>query len=86
LLGFTAISPQPVMLALVQDQFPDNRALGNGTFLALSFLIRAFGIWIVGLTADQIGLDKAFTAAAFLAFLSIPAVFFLPKRQVQYAD
>ena len=83
LLGFTAISPQPVMLALVQDQFPDNRALGNGTFLAINFLVRAFGIWAVGLAADRIGLDNAFTIAAFLAFFSIPAVFFLPKGRIQ---
>ncbi len=82
LLGFTAISPQPVMLALVQDQFPENRALGNGTYLALNFLIRAFGIWLVGIVADRIGLENAFTMAAFLAFISIPAVFFLPKRQL----
>jgi len=79
LLGFTAISPQPVLLALVQDQFPDNRALGNGTFLAMNFLVRAFGIWAVGIVADHIGLERAFMIAAFLAFLSIPAVFFLPK-------
>ena len=83
LLGFTAISPQPVMLALVQDQFPENRALGNGTFLAINFLVRAFGIWVVGLAADRIGLDNAFTIAAFLAFFSIPAVFFLPKKPVR---
>ncbi len=83
LLGFTAISPQPVMLALVQDQFPENRALGNGTFLAINFLVRALGIWVIGLAADRIGLDKAFTAAAFLAFLSIPAIFFLPKKPIQ---
>ncbi|MDX1416688.1 MAG: MFS transporter [Candidatus Promineifilaceae bacterium] len=79
-LGFTAISPQPVMLALVQDQFPDNRALGNGTFLAINFLIRAFGVWVVGLVADRVGLTSAFTYAALLAFISIPAVFFLPRR------
>ena len=80
LLGFTAISPQPVMLALVQDQFPQNRALGNGSYLAINFLIRAFGIWIVGLAADNIGLNNAFAISAFLAFLSIPAIFFLPKQ------
>ncbi len=79
LLGFTAISPQPVLLAIVQDQFPGHRALGNGTYLALNYVIRAFGIWIVGLSADSLGLDNAFLIAAVLAFLSIPAVFFLPE-------
>jgi FSR family fosmidomycin resistance protein-like MFS transporter len=81
LLGLAAISPQPVLLATVQDQFPNNRALGNGTFLALNFLIRAFGIWAVGFFADAFGLSAAFAATAVLAFFSIPAIFFLPSKQ-----
>ena len=81
LLGFTAISPQPVMLALVQDQFPEHRALANGSYLAINFLINAFGIWIVGAAADTIGLNNAFAISAFLAFLSIPAIKFLPKQK-----
>jgi FSR family fosmidomycin resistance protein-like MFS transporter len=83
LLGLAAISPQPVLLATVQDQFPNNRALGNGTFLAINFLVRAFGIWVVGMFADAFGLNTAFTMTAFLAFISIPAVFFLPQRRPQ---
>ena len=85
LLGFTAISPQPVMLATVQDQFPDNRALGNGTFLAITFLVRALGIWAVGMFADAFGLNIAYTVTAFLALLSIPSVFFLPSKRMQSA-
>ena len=81
LLGLAAISPQPVLLATVQDQFPNNRALGNGTFLALNFLIRAFGIWVVGFLADTFGLSAAFSTTAVLAFFSIPAIFFLPSKR-----
>ena len=80
LLGLAAISPQPVLLATVQDQFPNNRALGNGTFLAINFLVRALGIWAVGMFADAYGLNAAYAATAFLAFISVPAVFFLPKK------
>ena len=81
LLGLAAVSPQPVLLATVQDQFPNNRALGNGTFLALNFLIRAFGIWVVGFLADTFGLSAAFSTTAVLAFFSIPAIFFLPSKR-----
>jgi MFS transporter, FSR family, fosmidomycin resistance protein len=81
LLGFASISPQPVLLATVQDQFPFNRALGNGTYLALNFLVRAGGIWVVGRFSDTFGLTAAFTTTAVLAFLSVPAVFFLPKSR-----
>ena len=38
LLGFFALAPQPVLLAMVQDTLPDNRAAANGLFMAMSFL------------------------------------------------
>lgn len=79
-LGFSAISPQPVILALVQDQFPENRALANGTYLAIAFLLQAAGIWVVGFLADKAGLTSAFVASGFAALVSIPAIFRLPGR------
>jgi len=79
-LGLTAISPTPVMLAVVQDAFPDHRALGNGIFLALNFLIRALGIWSVGLLADQLGLTDAFLWSGVVALTGLPAIFFLSRR------
>jgi MFS transporter, FSR family, fosmidomycin resistance protein len=81
LLGFTSISPQPVFLALVQDQFRDNRALANGIYLAMNFLVRAAGIWLIGLLADQLGLQQAFLIGGLLAFLSIPALRLLPQTR-----
>ena len=79
-LGLTAITPQPVFLALVQDEFPDNRALANGTYLAMNFLIRALAIWVVGLLADRYGLTNAFLWSALLVFLGLPAIRFLPQK------
>jgi FSR family fosmidomycin resistance protein-like MFS transporter len=78
LLGLTAISPTPVLLAVVQDQFPDHRALANGTYIGLNFLIRAAGIGIIGWLADRYGLTTAFLWGAGLAFLTLPAVWRLP--------
>ncbi|MCB0206249.1 MAG: MFS transporter, partial [Anaerolineae bacterium] len=80
LLGFASISPQPVILALVQDQFPLNRALANGTYLAVTFLLQAGGIWLVGMLSDRYGLTIAFAASAVVALLSIPAIRWLPGR------
>lgn len=77
LLGLAVISPQPVMLALVQDNFRDYRALANGIYLALSFLTRALGIWLVGVMADQAGLQSAFLWSGLLAFLTLPALLWL---------
>lgn len=74
LLGLSAVSATPVLLASVQDAFPDNRALANGTFLAMNFLVRAAGIYLIGVIADGAGLQRAFLVAALVAFLGIPAV------------
>jgi len=74
LLGLSAVSTAPVLLASVQDAFPENRALANGTFLAMNFLVRAGGIYAVGLLADGAGLQRAFLVAALVALLGIPAV------------
>ena len=79
-LGLTAISTMPVMLAIVQDQFPDNRAVANGIFMSMNFLLRAAAILVVGLLADRYGLTLAFTVAALAAFFAVPGVFFLPKK------
>ena len=67
-------------LAVVQDQFPDHRALANGTFIGLNFLIRAAGIGVIGWLADAFGLTTAFLWGAGLAFLTLPAVWRLPGR------
>jgi FSR family fosmidomycin resistance protein-like MFS transporter len=83
ILGLTAISPTPVLLAIVQDNFADNRALANGIFLAANFLIRAFGIWAIGFTADQFGLATAFLWSAVLGLLTLPTVWGLARVHKQ---
>ncbi|MBP6804789.1 MAG: MFS transporter [Chloroflexi bacterium] len=79
-LGLTVLSPQPVFLAIVQDQFPHHRALANGSYLAVNFLIRAAAIWVVGLLADQYGLPTAFLVSGLAAFISLPALRYLPQE------
>lgn len=80
-LGLTAISPTPVLLAVVQDQFPINRATANGLYMFLNFLIRAVAIALVGMMADRLGLTPAFLISGVIALLSIPAVFRLPAQK-----
>ncbi|MCA9935421.1 MAG: MFS transporter [Ardenticatenaceae bacterium] len=79
-LGLTAITTQPVLLAVVQDEFPQHRALANGTFLGISFLVRAGAVWIVGMWADQFGLTQAFLWSGLAAWVSLPAIWLLPQR------
>ena len=43
------------MLAIVQDQFPDNRAVANGIFMSMNFLLRAAAILVVGFWPTGMG-------------------------------
>jgi FSR family fosmidomycin resistance protein-like MFS transporter len=79
-LGLTALSVTPVLMAVVQESVPDNRALANGMFMALSFGIRAGAVVVVGVLGDLFGLRLAFTVSAFMPLLGVPFVFLLPER------
>jgi len=81
LLGFTSLSSTPVMLAIIQDQLPNNRAVGNGLFMSLSFLMRSIATLLIGVVGDLAGLETAYYLSAFLARGALPAIFFLPGRK-----
>jgi FSR family fosmidomycin resistance protein-like MFS transporter len=80
ILGLTALSITPVVMALVQERFPDNRALANGVYMALSFTIRSGAVVIVGVLGDLFGLRLAFTVSAVIPLLGVPFIFLLPGR------
>ena len=78
-LGFTSLSTGPIYLALVQDHTPHNRAVGNGLYISMSFLVRSLITFLIGLAGDSFGLRATFFWSAILALLSIPAILTLPK-------
>jgi FSR family fosmidomycin resistance protein-like MFS transporter len=80
-LGFTALSPQPVYLALVQDHVPNNRAVGNGLYMSMNFLVRSLVVVLIGIAGDTFGLRNAFLGSAFLSLLTIPGILSLPNDQ-----
>jgi FSR family fosmidomycin resistance protein-like MFS transporter len=79
MIGFTSLSTGPVYLALVQDNTPSNRAIGNGIYMSLSFLLRSLVLLLMGIAGDLTGLRTAYYVGVFLSFASIPFIFLLPK-------
>ena len=79
LLGFTALSDTPVMLAIVQEHLPKNRAVANGLFMSMTFVIRLPAAFLIGLAGDSLGLRSAFLGAALIALAAIPMIFLLPQ-------
>ncbi len=77
-LGLVSLSTTPVLMAMVQESYPDRRALANGVFMATSFLIRAFVVIVLGLIADGYGLRTGFIISAVLMLLGATVVSRLP--------
>jgi FSR family fosmidomycin resistance protein-like MFS transporter len=80
MLGFTALSVTPVVMALVQESFPENRALANGVYGSLSFVLGSVVIVVLGAMGDLFGLRLAFVASAVITLLGLPFILLLPNR------
>lgn len=80
LLGLTSLSITPVIMALVQESFPKNRARANGFYMALSFVFRSIVVIAVGRVGDIWGLRTAFTAAAVVPLIALPLLRWLPAK------
>jgi len=85
ILGFTSLSITPVMMALVQESFPQNRALANGFYMALSFLIRSLTVLLLGWLGDLFGLRLAFMVSAVVPLLGLPLLLLLPAKRTPQA-
>lgn len=83
MLGFTALSVTPVVMALVQEGSPENRALANGVYMSLSFGLRAAVVVVIGVLGDLFGLRLAFIASAVITLLGLPLILLLPGKRPQ---
>ncbi len=79
LLGFTLLSTTPVIMAAVQESYPENRALANGIYMAVNFITSSIVTVLVGRIGDLFNLSTAYTVSAVLILAGLPFVFMLPK-------
>jgi len=80
LMGFTSLAVAPVIMAMMQENYPENRALANGIYMALSFGIHAAAILIYGVVSDLCGLRTAFAASAVAGLAGVPLAALLRRR------
>jgi len=80
-LGLTSLSTTPVIMALVQESSPQNRALANGTYMMLSFLIRSGVVVVVGAMGDAWSMRAAFLISAVIPLFGVPFLRLLPGRR-----
>jgi FSR family fosmidomycin resistance protein-like MFS transporter len=84
ILGLTSLSITPVVMAIVQESFPNNRSLANGFYMALSFLIRSSAVLITGRLGDLFGMHTAFAVCAVVPLLGLPLLRFLPVKRAPH--
>ena len=71
--------------ALAQESLPENRALANGVYMSLSFILRSGVIVVLGALGDLFGLRLAFTASAVIPLLGLPLIFLLPGKRPRHS-
>jgi FSR family fosmidomycin resistance protein-like MFS transporter len=81
MLGLTALSVTPVIMAMVQESFPENRALANGVYMAAGFSVRSVAVLILGALGDWLGLRWAFAISAIIPLLGLPLILLLPEKR-----
>jgi FSR family fosmidomycin resistance protein-like MFS transporter len=80
-MGFTMFSVTPVMMALVQESYPENRALANGLYMAMGFVLRPGVAVIIGALSDRLGLGRAFVAGAIVSLVGLPLLLLLKRKE-----
>jgi FSR family fosmidomycin resistance protein-like MFS transporter len=81
LIGVTLLTVTPVLMAMVQEQFPESRALANGLFLSLNFAIRSTAAIVFGAFGDAFGLTTAMAVGGFAMFGGLPLIWLLPRTR-----
>ena len=74
LIGLSLLAVPPVLMAVVQESFPQSRALANGVYLSMNFAIRSVAAIAYGAFADSHGLTTAMYVAAAAMFAGLPLI------------
>jgi FSR family fosmidomycin resistance protein-like MFS transporter len=80
LLGLISLARTPVMMALVQESYPQNRALANGVYMAMAFLVRSFIAVLFGGLSDLVGLESSYFGSAVLMLAGVLVIGLLPSK------
>ncbi len=78
LMGTPGPATRTVLMALVQESCPENRAMATGMFLATTFMTGSAASVVVGALGDLLGLRLAFALSALILLVGSPLVRLLP--------
>jgi MFS transporter, FSR family, fosmidomycin resistance protein len=81
LLGMISLCVVPVGMAVMQENFPENRSFANGLYLSVLFIANSAAGVIMGGMADAMGTPQAFLWSVFICLMGVPFVFLLPRQK-----
>jgi len=80
-LGVLLFSSAPIILALVQANNSHRPAFISSIYFSLGFFVNATGIFLVGLSGDNIGLETTFKLCASIPIIALFFIAFLPEEK-----
>ncbi|MBN1267187.1 MAG: MFS transporter [Anaerolineales bacterium] len=80
-LGFCSLAGLPILMALIQESFPEKRSFANGFYMAGNFIVSFSAALLIGWLGDSIGLERAFFWSAILSLAGLPFILLLPKAK-----
>lgn len=81
LIGFFELAAMPVLMAMVQDSFTEDRAFINGLFLSINFVGTSMAVPLVGRLADLYNFETAFRLAAYVLPLGLLAMIWIHRQK-----
>lgn len=82
LLGLFIFASSPVLLAVITNLEVERPAFINGVYMTISFIVGAITIMIVGILADNFGLESTYRILSIIGFGAFPFVLILSKQKV----
>jgi FSR family fosmidomycin resistance protein-like MFS transporter len=79
-LGLVTFATTPVLMAVMIENSGADSAAANGTFMMMSFTLRALVILAVGALGDALGLHTTYLLCAAMAAIGLPFLLWLPAR------
>ncbi len=80
-LGFALLCSPPALMAIVQESYPENRALANGIFMAISFLSQTISAVSVGRVADLFSMHYAYLVSSIVILAGLFFIIRLPEKR-----
>lgn len=77
ILGLTAFSSTPVILALIQEKKIDYPSIANGVYMTINFMLSSLTILLAGKLSDIFGLETIFYFFAVSSFVGLPFAFYI---------